>query len=356
MNKKQVTLKDVARLAGVSTATVTRVLRNESLVTEKTRKRVEQAIQQTGYRINIVAQGLRARQTKTIGHILQGTAPNPFFIGVALGAEQEALYHGWSILAFNVQHDPERERLGIETFIQRRVDAILFTTPLCEENVRIALEAGLMVIQVERPTTLSTPTVTADNYAGTVEAIEHLIALGHRRIAYLGEIPPGPAERKAQPHQNRIEHERFSGYCDTLAHHQIPLDTELIVLDRFYTSADNGLLAGYHAMQKLLRSGKRPDAVFATSDIIAAGVLQALYAAHLSIPEDISVVGFDNTYSPYLSPPLTTVEQPMEQMGRAAVQMVIHHFQQHQQEEPTHIRLTTRLVVRGSTGPRKRLS
>src|SRR6185437_4295833 len=179
MIKKNVTLKDVARIAGVSTATVARVLHDSGYIAEETRKQVEAAIRATGYRMNVVAQGLRKQQTMSIGHILHSIMPNPFYAGVALGVEQEALKQGWSVLMINVQGDAQRERLGVETLIQRRVDAILFTSAVDEANVSLALEAGLQVVQLQQPTAIPTHQVTADNYVGSVAAVEHLIALGH---------------------------------------------------------------------------------------------------------------------------------------------------------------------------------
>lgn len=355
MIKKNVTLKDVARIAGVSTATVARVLHDRGYIAEETRKQVETAIRETGYRMNVVAQGLRKQQTMSIGHILHSIMPNPFYAGVALGVEQEALKQGWSVLMINVQGDAQRERLGVETLIQRRVDAILFTSAVDEANVSLALEAGLQVVQIQQPTAIPTHQVTADNYVGSVAAVEHLIELGHRRIAYIGAGP-------TYAHQDStflgrlglVERERFSGYLATLQKYQIPIDEQLIAFGRYYTldhakNSDDG----YIYTRQFLQLVDRPTALFATCDILAAGALQAIYEQALRVPADISLIGFDNTYAPYLTPPLTTVELPMLDIGKAAVRIVL---EQDQQEEATswvqqHVRLSTRLVTRSSTGP-----
>ncbi len=355
MAKKNVTLKDVARAAGVSTATVARVLHEKGYIAEETRRQVEAVLHETGYRINAVAQGLRKQQTMSIGHILHSILPNPFYAGVALGVEQEALKQGWSVLMINVQGDAQRERLGVETLIQRRVDAILFTAAVAETNVKLALDAGVQVVQLQQPTAIPTHQVTADNYVGSTAALEHLIALGHQRIAYIGA---GPAYRQQDTtfldRLGLVDRERFSGYLAALQKCQLPLDERLIAFGRYYTlDQDKRSDDGYVFTKQFLQLEERPTAIFATCDILAAGALQAIYEQGLHVPDDISLVGFDNTYAPYLSPPLTTVELPMYEIGRAAVRIVL---EQSQQEEAAswvqqHVRLSTRLIVRSSTGP-----
>jgi LacI family transcriptional regulator len=355
MIKKNVTLKDVARAAGVSTATVARVIHEKGNIAEETRRQVEAVLNQTGYRINVVAQGLRKQQTMSIGHILHSIMPNPFYAGVALGVEQEALKQGWGVLMINVQGDAQRERLGVETLIQRRVDAILFTAAVAESNVKLALDAGLQVVQLQQPTAVPTHQVTADNYVGSMAAVEHLIALGHRRIAYIGAGPT--YKRQDATFLSRlglVDQERFSGYLAALQKYQIPVDEQLIAFGRYY-SLDHEKRSddGYVFTKQFLQLEERPTAIFATCDILAAGALQAIYEQSLRVPEDISLVGFDNTFAPYLAPPLTTVELPMFDIGKAAVRIVL---EQRQQDEAgswvqQHVRLSTRLIVRSSTGP-----
>jgi LacI family transcriptional regulator len=139
-------LKDVAELAGVSTATVARVIHDNGYVQTDTRRIVEGALAETGYQIIAVTQGLRRQRTATLGLVLQSVVPNLFFAGVAVGVEQEAFRHGGGVLFLNAHGDPERERLGVETLIRRRVDALVFTTPIHEDNVRQALQAGVPVV------------------------------------------------------------------------------------------------------------------------------------------------------------------------------------------------------------------
>jgi len=350
MQRKSTTLKDVARIAGVSTATVARVLYNNGYIADETRTRVQAAIQKTGYRVNTVARNLRIQRTASIGHILTGIVPNPFFAGVALGVEQEASQHGWSVLMVNVQGDAQRERLGVETFIQQRMDAIMFTTPVSEANVRLALEAGIPVVQVERPTSIATHMVVVDNYAGSTEAIEHLIGLGHRRIVFIGG---DPAVRSADKFfGSYVEEERLAGYRDTLCKYGLPFDERLVILGQYYSM--NEPFETDIPLKPLLQGAERPTAIFATSDMLAARVLQEIYACGLRVPGDISVIGYDDTFARYLAPPLTAVQQPMIDLGKTAVRLALQHFQD--EETPPakpwqQVKLPTHLIVRSSTGP-----
>ncbi|MDP9363308.1 MAG: LacI family transcriptional regulator [Chloroflexota bacterium] len=350
---RRATLKDVAELAGVSTATVARVLHGNRYVADETRRLVEAAVAETGYQINAVAQGLRRQRTATIGHLLHGVIPNPFFAGVALGAEQEALRHGYGVLMVNTHEDAGRERLGVETLIRRRVDGILFTTPTHEDNVRLALGAGIPVVQVERMTGADTPAVTVDNLVGARAAVEHLISLGHRRIAYMGADPCRMRERPGAARWPDVEQERLSGYRDVLRDHDLPVDETLIGLGRYYArEARERPNDGYVWMRRFLQREDPPGAVFATSDLLAAGALQAIYERSLRVPDDVSVVGFDDTYAPYFAPPMTTVAQPMVEIGEAAARLVFRGLSGPDGPAGERVvRLPTRLIVRASTGP-----
>jgi DNA-binding LacI/PurR family transcriptional regulator len=329
------TLRSVAELAGVSTATVARVLRESDLVAPQTRERVSEAIQATGYRINAVASGLRRQRTETIGHILHGISPNPFFAGVALGLQEQAAEAGFEVMMFNAQNQPARERVGVEAFLSRRVDAIVFTTPLAAENVKLAVDGGVRVVQVERPTTVPSAAVLVDNYVGSRAAVEHLVDLGHTEIAFIGGDPAGEADSP--------EAQRLGGYLDGIEFHGLQPRTVLGSYGDPTDPAYQDLGAEY--LRTLLAGGRIPTAVFAGSDLLAAGVLQALHDARIWVPEQVSVVGFDDTYAAHLPPPLTTVALPMHEMGAAAFRC-IESAKDNRVE-----RLTTTLKVRRSTSP-----
>jgi DNA-binding LacI/PurR family transcriptional regulator len=338
---KKPTLKDVASEAQVSTATVARVLHGRGFVSKDSRRQVEDAIKKTGYRLNILAQSLRRQRTKTIGHLLTSISPNPFFAGVELGVENEAIRNGYSVLIWNVFEDPKREALGVETFVQRQVDAIIFTTPIEPKNVEMALSAQIPVIQVERPTRVHSHKVLVDNYAGAASAVEHLISLGHKRIGYIGGNP------RNYPTNLSIDEQRLAGYRDTLRKFQITPSNKWYAAGKYYSVED-----GYKIMDKFLKDGE-VTAVLAACDILAAGALQAIYDHRLRVPEDISVVGFDDTYAPYLSPPLTTVRQPMFEIGQMAARIAIEALNGHPGELLSNDfrveSLSTQLTIRSST-------
>ena len=358
---KVATLKDVAERAGVSTATVARVLHGSGYVARETRELVEAAIRETGYSINAVAQGLRKRRTFTLGHVLHSIAPNPFFGEVARGAEQEASAAGCGVVMTTTDGDAERERLGVQTLIRRRVDAILFTTLTSGDNVELAVRAGVPVVQVERVSHVPTSSVTADNAAGSYAAVEHLIGLGHRRIAFIGVDPNQPSRHDAglggvELHRRRtIERERLSGYLAAHADADVVVHDELVELGGTYYELERA----WTAVRRLLArpAAARPTAIFATCDMLAAGALQEIYAHRLRVPEDISVVGFDDTYASHLTPPLTTVRQPMVEIGQAAAHLAIQALHAGEQDhDPHQVRLTTSLVLRSSTCPPPTLS
>lgn len=343
---KNSTLKDIARIANVSTATVARVIHQNGYVAESTRQKVENALKQADYRINALAQGLRTQRTMTIGHLLTAISPNPFFARVALGAEQEAMKEGYSVLLFNTQGDAEQEYRGVQTLISRRVDAIVFTTALASENVQMAVDNGIVAVQVERPSNAPTPVVRVDNYAGGYTATQHLIDLNHQHIAYVGGIP-----RDIHTQQGNVEADRYEGYLAALGSGNLRVDESIVVLCDYYSLEDNNhVYEGYKAAQQLLSQGI--TAIFAASDLLAAGVLQAVYERGMRVPDDISVIGFDDTYGAVLSPALTTVRQPMHTMGREAVRIAVEMLSR---DDPTaetnhQVTLTPRLVERSSTG------
>ena len=348
------TLKDVARRAGVSTATVARVVHENGYVAPETRQLVEAAIAETGYQINALAQGLRRQRSFVLGHVVRAIAPNPFFASIALGVDEEAARNGCSVLTANTREDLLMERTAVKTLIRRRVDAILFSTVRNIDNVKLALAANIPVIQVERMGLPDVHGVTVDNYRGAFDATDYLAQLGHRRIAFVGEAfdrqdanVEGPPERA-----KLVERERVSGYRDALQLHGLAPDPALIDLDGTYFDLDHVR----RTTRRFLQLDNPPTAIFAACDHLACGVLQELYAAGVRVPDDMSVIGFDDTIAQHVSPPLSTVAQPASGIGAAAVQMALGVLEKMHDPEVSpvpaqHRRLTTQLIIRDSTGP-----
>lgn len=343
---KSATLMKVAEHAGVSTATVARVLKKSGYVKEETRRKVEEAIRQTGYRPNGVARGLRTNRTMTIGNFLRSTTHNPFFAEIARGTEDEALRNDHIVILLNMEASRERERLGVERLIERRVDAMIFTYAIDVESLDIAAAAGIPTVQVERVLDRPTSAVVVDNPAGSVQAVEHLVHLGHRRIGFIGA---DPVLYRNPMMPISVEEERLAGYRQGLQAAGIDYAEDIIFLGRYFVADEEPVTTwGQMGMRHLLQARERPTAVLITSDVLAAGALQVADEVGLRVPDDISIVGFDATIGRFLSPALTTVSHPLREMGRVACELALAAIAGG--TPPCVVRLQTKLEVRGSTG------
>jgi LacI family transcriptional regulator len=319
------TLKDVAEASGVTTATVARVLKARGYVSEATRTRVLQAVDATGYRPNSLARSLRQSRSHVIGHLLKATVPNPFYVEVARGVEEEARARGYTVLTANVQHDAETERRAVETFLGWRADGLIFSTPADAANVEHVLAQRVPLAQVERPRSQDGHRLVVRNYPSAVTAMRHLADLGHRRIAYVGaDLLPedGPTALYGY-----VERERLQAWCDVMAAVGAATDGLAWFGEAYTIDQPTAQGHGYRATQALLAARERPTAIFASNDILAAGALQAIHEAGLNCPRDISVVGFDDTLAGFLTPLLTSVRLPARRLGATAVRMVIDEIE-----------------------------
>ncbi len=348
---RNATLKDVAARAGVSTATVSRVLHDNGYVSALARERVDTALRESGYRLNTVAQELRRRRTIALGLIIHGLS-NPYFAEVVAGAEYAAAEQDFDVLLFNARGEPARELRNVETLLRRRVDAILFTEAVAPESVRCAIEAGVSVVEMGHQLDERSSAIVIDELASARAAVAHLVELGHREIAYLGqtwglhEPPPNP-----DPLDGGVVRPRFEAYRDVLAEAGVPLRESLLVQGDFPLEEGGwrGVRTGADATARLLDQAPELTAVFASSDILAAGALQALYARGVRVPQDVSVVGVDDTYAPHLAPPLTSVSHWPFELGLEAAAMAIGQLEDGASARTERIR--HELAVRDSTGP-----
>ena len=305
-----VTLQDVAALAGVSAKTVSRVVNHQGEIKESTRQRIQAAIDELGYRPNILARSLIHQRTNTLGVVAWGIdyfGPSRTMIGI----EQQAEDLGYSLL-LSLVSDPEgrdHERV-LDSLVARRVDGILWAVPEVGENRRWLSEVRLdglppiVFLSMEAKPGLTV--VTVDNRSGARQATKHLIDQGRRRIGVL----TGPmAWWEAR--------ERYAGCKEMLA------EAGLSVYDSFVVESYWSAAGGERGMQQLLRQHPDLDAVCAASDQIALGALGAIHASGRGVPHDIAVVGFDNMpESAYFWPPLTTVYQKLSHVGRTAVRQL----------------------------------
>lgn len=327
------TIVDVAHRAGVSIATVSRVIHDSPLVNTATRQRVEHAVSELNYAPNVVARGLVTRRTQAIGLVITSMA-DPFFPPIVQGVEETALDHGYSVLLCTSNNNPVRELSVVRLLRERRVDAIIIAASrvggLYLSHLQ-EIKAPLVLINNEQSGTYAY-SVGTDDVAGGRLATEHLIALGHRTIGYVH----GPLAKVSTQDRRR-------GYELALRAHGLAPDTGLTVV------GDGQAEGGRLAMEDLLRRSPRPTAVVCFNDLTALGVLYAIRNAGLSVPQDISVIGYDDiALAAYAEPPLTTIAQQSHEMGGLAMRLVLDLLAG---KQVTSVTLPAQLIERQSCAP-----
>lgn len=327
------TLKDVAKLAGVAPSTVSGVLNGTTRVREKTRLRVMQAVKELNYRPNHVARSLRLQGTKTLGLVIPSIT-NPFYPAIARGVEDVANTYGYSVLLGNTDRTPKKEQKYIETLLDKQVDGLILADSQVSDALilEMAERPRIAIVMMNRGIESSNvDEIWVDFRGAAIQMTEHLIEAGHRRIAFI-----------AGPRNVWRSEERLRGYQEALTRHQIDLDKSLIIRGEFDHQS------GYEAGEELLKQKDRFSAIFASNDLMAIGCMTALQDNGVSIPGDISVVGFDDIeLAFFVRPKLSTVYQPNYEMGAAAVRMMMERIQG-ERNVKTRQELATRVVTRES--------
>jgi LacI family transcriptional regulator len=331
-------IKDVARQAGVSVGTVSNVINRPDLVAEETRTRVQSVIARLGYVRSESARQLRAGASRIMALLVLDMG-NPFFVAVASGAERTARAAGLGVMVCNSAQSVSEEQEYLSLFAEQRVRGVLVTpadpTGRSLDGLR---SQGIPFVLVDRVSAdASVCSVSVDDVAGGRLAVQHLIAAGHRSIVYVG----GP------PEVTQV-HDRKAGALAALAEAGLPADalTEI--------SAERlDVAAGRDAGSRLLGLGRRPTAVFCANDLLALGVLQAMFAARISVPDEMAIVGYDDIeFAAAAAVPLTSVRQPAVPMGRLAAEMLLEETvgdpAEHRHRQTV---LQPELVVRGSSLP-----
>lgn len=327
------TIYDVARLAGVSTATVSRALNGTGQIAPSTRAAIEAAVEQLGYRPNTIARSLVTKSTQTIAFLLPDIT-NPFYAALVSGIQEYALSHGHTMLLCTTEGDAEREEQYLSLLRAKQVDgALVDGLVLPPDRIARFVEDGFPIVCLDRDIdSNSIPLVQVDNRLGGRIATQHLIDLGHDGIAHV-----------TGARTLRISEDRLAGYRDALAAITVTPDPKLIAEGGF---TEEG---GYAAAQALLESGREFTAVFAANDLSAVGVLSALAESGRRVPDDVSVVGFDDVrLSAFTTPPLTTVRQPAAEIGQRATELLIDLTHGRPVRKLRHL-LEPELVVRAST-------
>jgi DNA-binding LacI/PurR family transcriptional regulator len=331
---KPTSIKDIARLANVSSSTVSRALQSSPLISRRTAERIQRIARESGYRVSAIARGLVTQKTKTIGVVVT-TIADPFVSEVVNGIEECGNDHGYSVFLANSNADPERETKVVHSFSERRVEGVVVTSsrvgarylPLLSE-----MRIPIVLVNNQHPGEFVN-SVLIENVKASAEVTNHLIQLGHKRIAYLGDR-----------FGYQSDTERFAGYREALGRAELPFLPELIV------HGDGKCEGGMTGVEALLNLPKPPTAIFCYNDMTALGALRQLHLRKMRVPEDISVVGFDDLFiASYTQPPLTTVRQPRRLMGRLAMESLLKLISG--EDSSSAINVPAELIVRESTAP-----
>jgi len=331
----RVTIKDVALAASVSITTVSHVINNTRFVDPSTRDRVLHSMDELGYHPNFLARSLRKGFSKTIGLIVPDAA-NLFFAEVARRIEDYGYQQGYSVILGNSDNNPEKQSNYISTLLAKRVDGVIFISSGGEvKDLGRFLEAQVPIVVADRDVPLElADIVQIDNEQAGYDATRFLIDLGHSNIGCI----TGPVNLSSSVH-------RREGFYRAMHESGLPVLPEYLVVGEFQFQS------GEHAMEELLSISPRPSAVFAFNDMMAIGAMTAIRHAGLSIPEDISIIGFDDIeLASAVTPSLTTMAQPVDDIAHSATDLLIQRLGGNRQGDNQRVILAATLIKRESTG------
>ncbi|HHW48220.1 MAG TPA: LacI family transcriptional regulator [Clostridiaceae bacterium] len=325
-----VTVKDVAKAAGVSTATVSRVINDDPRISEKTRKRVLECIEKLGYRVNNIARSLKTSKSYTVGFV-SPELTNDFFMGIAKGVETELRKHGYNIIVCNSNENVDEERDRIKLLCEKCVDGIILIPSSGKgSHLNEFKDAGIPIVLVDRLVSeFETDAVLVDNINGSYSAIEYLINQGHRRIAFIG----GNVEITTA-------FERYEGYLRALRDYRIQPEKEIIKFGDFHVDS------GYDLMKELMEMNNPPQHVFISNYFMHVGAIKYLLENKESIKVQVSIAGFDDMeLSSILGLCNVRVAQPIVKIGRRAAQLILSKINHEEAEFPQILRLKTELKI-----------
>ncbi|HGF7196322.1 substrate-binding domain-containing protein [Vibrio cholerae] len=327
------TMKDIARLAGVSTSTVSHVINKSRFVSDEIAERVNNAAQQLNYAPSALARSLKMNRTKTIG-MLVTTSTNPFFGEVVKGVERSCYHQGYNLILCNTEGDNQRMKASINTLLQKRVDGLLLMCSTLEGERLDVFDRYPdipIVVMDWGPILFASDKIQDNSLQGGYMAAKHLIECGHKEIGCI----TGPLIR----HQAQM---RYEGYKRALAEAGIAINPDWIVESDFECEG------GYQAFEKLYLRGKLPSALFVSNDMMAMGVIQAASQRGLRVPDDLSLIGYDDVHiAKFMTPALTTIHQPKYRLGKAAVDTLLYRLENPDTTAQV-VQLEPTLVVRSS--------
>lgn len=328
-------IKDIAEDAGVSIATVSRVLNNSQPVSEELRRRVLESVKKLNYQPNALARSLRTRRSLVIGALVPNVR-NPYFTDIVRAVEDLALEAGYVVTICSSDQDLERERRYIETLRHRMVDGVLVAVAdRSRSDLSPLVEGGIPVVLADRALDCTTcDMVTVDVRRGAYQAVEYLIARGYRRIG----IITGP--QSVSTAVGKLE-----GYREALERYGLPV-TPAFIVDGGYTEE-----GGTKAARQMLAKADPPRAVVVSNNLMALGFFRVVREQGLRVPEDIAFVSFDDsTWASLVTPPVTLVDQPTYEVGKIATELLLNRLQADEADalSPRHVVLQPRMIVRGS--------
>lgn len=301
---KTTTIRDVAKAAGVHPSTVSRVINGNSSISQETVKKVLSVIKKLNYTPNALARGLKTNKLHTFGMLIPDIA-NPFFAGLARGVEDAANEHGYNVILCNTDDCFEKEITYLRLLKERRIEGLILANVKFRDQSIIELEKRNFpyMLLSRNIKGLQKNSISIDNIAGGFLATQYLIRLGHKKIGHI-----------TGPYNITAAIDRIKGYKKALEYYQIPFNKQYIL------EGDFRIKGGYRAMNNYLKLSNPPTAIFTANDLLAVGAIEAIRENSYDVPHDFSVVGFDNIrLASYLSPPLTTIRQPMIEMGYLAI-------------------------------------
>nr|WP_269750026.1 MULTISPECIES: ribose operon transcriptional repressor RbsR [Providencia] len=324
-------MKDVARLAGVSTSTVSHVINQNRYVSESITLRVKNAIEELNYAPSALARSLKMNRTNTIGMLLT-TSNNPFYAEVVRGVERSCYERGYSLILCNTEGDLQRMNHSLETLLQKRVDGLLI---MCTEvqgpskDVFTRYPSVPTVMMDWSPFDLVGDVIQDNSFLGG--EMSYLIDSGFTRIACI-----------AGPQDKSPARARYQGFIQAMEQAKIEVNEDYIIFSDFEFAG------GFESMNKLLELSTPPQAIFAGNDAMAVGAYQAIFQKGIKVPDDISIIGYDDIdLSPYMIPPLTTIHQPKDKLGKQAVDQLIYRMDNPEADASVLV-LTPELIERQS--------
>jgi LacI family transcriptional regulator len=330
------TIRDVAKQAGVAPTTVSRVINNSGYVSQETRERVEAAIAELGYVPNILARSLRFKKTNTLALVVPDIT-NPFWTTVARGVEDAASDRGFNVILCNTDESETEQTKYLTVLLQKQIDGILLAPARSTaEPVELIQKQGVPVVVLDRRVLCTqVDMVRGDSVGGAYRLVRHLMTLGHRQIAIL-----------AGPQGVSTAEDRVAGYHQALAETGLDADSELVYYGEFTQTS------GYEMAQQALTTTPQPTALFAANNFIAVGALKALRDTGLRVPEDMTLVCFDDLPPAFIIDPfLTVVAQPAYEMGHQATELLLARLSGTAPTDFQEILLPTETIVRKSSGP-----